>query len=77
MDASASRSVHIVSIPPGASVRVEKTTFGTTPINLKFHAGVTFALVFSLKGYDDLTHRFLVQPSPGQVVTVRLAKRTR
>jgi hypothetical protein len=77
VDTSSFRSVRIVSVPPGASVRVEKTTWGTAPINLKFRPGVIFAVVLSLKGYDDATQRFLVKPSPGQVVTVRLAKHLR
>ncbi len=76
-DAGLFASVRIVSIPTGATVRVDRTTFGTAPLNIRFRRGLVFDVTLSLKDYQEVTRRFTVVGTPGQVVTVRLAKKTR
>jgi serine/threonine-protein kinase len=67
-------SVHFVTDPPGATIRIEKRTFGPTPMHLRFHSGITYELNFTKDGYAPLRRLVTVSDRPDQAVTVKLVK---
>jgi serine/threonine protein kinase len=66
--------VKLVSIPPGASVRIARRAFGVTPRSLHFRAGLTYQLVFEKPGYAPVRRMVRVSPRGGQTVRVALVK---
>ncbi|MGC4122431.1 MAG: PEGA domain-containing protein [Myxococcales bacterium] len=68
-------SLRVTSEPPGASVRVEKTTFGVTPIRLRFRPGITYEIHFAKAGYQPAQKLVTVSGRADQVVSATLKKR--
>ena len=68
-------SVHVVSTPEGAVVRLGKRVFGRAPMNLRFRPGITFELGFVKKGYSPATKRFTATGKKDQTVRVTLKKK--
>jgi eukaryotic-like serine/threonine-protein kinase len=66
--------VKLVSIPPGASVRVARRSFGVTPRSLHFRAGLTYQLIFEKQGYVPVRRLVRVSPRGGQTVKVAMQK---
>jgi serine/threonine-protein kinase len=72
--AAAMVPLKLVSIPPGASVRVGKRSFGVTPRALYFRGGLTYQLIFEKPGYTPVKRMVRVAPRGGQTVRVALPK---
>lgn len=68
-------SVHVVSSPEGAVVRLGRRVFGRAPMNLRFRPGITFELTFVKKGYQPATKRFIATGRKNQTVKVTLSKK--
>jgi hypothetical protein len=68
-------SVHLVSTPEGAVVKLGKRVFGRAPMNLRFRPGITFELTFVKKGYLPATKRFIATGKKNQTVRVALKKK--
>jgi hypothetical protein len=68
-------SVHVVSSPEGAVVRLGRRVFGRAPMNLRFRPGITFELTFVKKGYQPATKRFIATGRKNQTVKVTLRKK--
>ena len=68
-------SVHVVSSPEGAVVRLGRRVFGRAPMNLRFRPGITFELTFVKKGYQPATRRFIATGRKNQTVKVTLSKK--
>ena len=68
-------SVHIISAPEGAVVRLGKRVFGRAPLNLRFRPGITFELTFVKKGYLSTTKRFVATGKKDQTVRAYLKKK--
>jgi hypothetical protein len=66
--------VKLVSIPPGASVRIARRSFGVTPRSLHFRAGLTYQLIFEKQGYVPVRRLVRVSPRGGQTVKVAMRK---
>ena len=68
-------SVHIVSVPEGAVIRLGKRVFGRAPMNLRFRPGITFELTFVKKGYLQASKSFTPTSKKNQTVRVVLRKK--
>jgi serine/threonine protein kinase len=68
-------SVHIVSVPEGAVIRLGKRVFGRAPMNLRFRPGITFELTFVKRGYLQASKSFTPTGKKNQAVRVVLRKR--
>ena len=68
-------SVHFVSSPEGAVIRLGKRVFGRAPLNLRFRPGITYEVTLVKKGYLSVTKRFTVTGKPNQSVKVSLKKK--
>ena len=68
-------SVHIVSVPEGAVIRLGKRVFGRAPMNLRFRPGITFELTFVKKGYLPASKSFTPTSKKNQTVRVVLKKK--
>jgi serine/threonine-protein kinase len=68
-------SVHIVSVPEGAVIRLGKRVFGRAPMNLRFRPGITFELTFVKKGYLPASKSFTPTARKNQTVRVVLKKK--
>lgn len=68
-------SVRVVSDPPGAAVRVEKTTFGVTPLSIRFRPAITYELLLAKDGYAPTKRLVHVADKANQVVNVKLPRK--
>jgi serine/threonine-protein kinase len=68
-------SVHIVSVPEGAVIRLGKRVFGRAPMNLRFRPGITFELTFVKRGYLPASKNFTPTGRKNQSVRVVLRKK--
>jgi len=68
-------SVHIVSQPQGAVIRLKDRVFGRSPLKLRFRPGITYELTFVKKGYQSATKRFAVTGRKNQKVAIALKKK--
>ncbi|HEY3452260.1 MAG TPA: serine/threonine-protein kinase [Myxococcales bacterium] len=67
-------SLRVTSEPAGAAIRVEKTTFGVTPMRLRFRAGITYEINFSKAGYQPTQKLVTVTARQDQAVSATLKK---
>jgi serine/threonine-protein kinase len=68
-------SVHIVSVPEGAVIRLGKRVFGRAPMNLRFRPRITFELTFVKKGYLPASKSFTPTERKNQTLRVVLKKK--
>jgi eukaryotic-like serine/threonine-protein kinase len=68
-------SVHIVTRPEGAVIKLKDRVFGRAPMNLRFRPGIPIELSFVKSGYQTTTRKFNFGRSKNQTVTVSLSKR--
>jgi hypothetical protein len=67
-------SVLIESEPPGALVRIDKNTFGATPLPLRLRIGVAFELVLTKPGHRETRVTYFVTRRANQKVRAVLPK---
>lgn len=70
-----SSSVHIVTRPEGAVIRINNRVFGRAPVSLRFRPGITYELTFVKKGYQTTTKRFTVTGRKNQSISASLKKK--
>jgi hypothetical protein len=69
-------SVHIITRPEGAVIRIRDRVFGRAPISLRFRSGITYELTFVKKGYQTTAKRFTVTGRKNQSISVSLQKKS-
>lgn len=52
--------VNFVTDPPGATVRVDRKTFGSTPVSVRFRSGIFYNVVFTLGGFAPAERKIYV-----------------
>jgi hypothetical protein len=68
-------SVHVVSKPVGAVIKIKDRVFGPAPMNLRFRSGITYELSFVKTGYVSESKRFVVSRRKNQQIAVTLKKK--
>jgi serine/threonine-protein kinase len=68
-------SVHVVTRPEGAVIKLRDRVFGRAPMNLRFRPGIPIELTFVKSGYQTTTRKFTFPRHKNQSVTVSLPKR--
>jgi serine/threonine protein kinase len=68
-------SVHIVTRPEGAVIKLKDRVFGRAPMNLRFRPGIPIELSFVKTGYQTTTRKFNFGRRKNQSVTVSLPRR--
>ncbi len=68
-------SVHVVSKPVGAVIKIKDRVFGPAPMNLRFRSGITYDLSFVKTGYISESKRFTVSRRKNQQIAVTLKKK--
>jgi serine/threonine protein kinase len=69
-------SVHIVTRPEGAVIKLKDRVFGRAPMNLRFRPGIPIELSFVKSGYQTTTRKFTFGRRKDQSVVVSLPKRS-
>jgi len=67
-------SVHIVTRPEGAVIKLKDRVFGRAPMNLRFRPGIPIELSFVKSGYQTTTRKFTFGKHKNQSVVVSLPK---
>jgi hypothetical protein len=68
-------SVHIVTRPEGAVIKLKDRVFGRAPMNLRFRPGIPIELSFVKSGYVTTTRKFTFARRKNQSVLVSLPRK--